>query len=317
MKYQNTSRVLTLVFHAIILAAFGSLGFYYGAFCAPYYFTNDPGAFGVGQSLAYNLYLELATIGLTLMTISVYGVIQGVKGILHPDDDAPVVKGFTAFIVEGYIAAIFFLANAAIYFDLISGSNLAFIIVMAVLLAVVLLIAANIPMVRLYDGKDQKPLFAMMSLGGGTFFAYEAFIITVTYFVMIANPALAYYFYIKMFLLIGFLASIITAALLITSGVLIIRKGETSPKVVKTSGYLTGSSVIVLGIAQTVIGALTLVWDDYNCHLEYPKFVYKGDPAYAIMCLVSGVALLGAGIAFLIINSRDNSEEAKKPSVQA
>jgi hypothetical protein len=317
MKYQNTSRVLTLVFHAIILAAFGSLGFYYGAFCAPYYFTSDPGAFGVGQSLAYNLYLELATIGLTLMTISVYGVIQGIKGILHPDDDAPVVKGFTAFIVEGYIAAIFFLANAAIYFDLISGSNLAFIIVMAVLFAVILLIAANIPMVRLFDGKDQKPLFAMMSLGGGTFFAFEALIIAITYFVMIAQPAsLAFYFNIKMFLLIGFLCSTIAAALLITSGVLIIKKGVSSPKVVKISGYLTGSSIVVLGVAQILIGALTLVWSDHSCHLEYAKLGYGG-PSYAIMCLVSGVALLGAGIAFLIINSRDDSEEAKKPSVQA
>ena len=315
MNYQNTSRVLTLVFHAVIFAVFGALGLYYGAFCVPYYFTSDPGAFGVGQQLAYNLYLELATVGLTFMLISGYGIYEGFKAIKEPSDDAPVIRGFTAFIVEGYIAALFFLANAAVYFDLISGSNLAFIIIMAVLFAIILLIATNIPMVRLFDGKDQKPLFALMSLGGGSFFAFEALLIAITYFVMIAQPALAYYFNIKMFLLIGFLCSVIAAGLLIASGVLIIKKGTSSPKAVKTSGYLAGGSVLVLGVAQALIGALTLVWSDYNCHLEYAKLVYGG-PAYPIMCLVSGVALIGGGIAFLLINSKD-SGETKKPSVQA
>lgn len=315
MKYQNTSRVLTFAFHALIFACFGALGIYYAFFCAPLYFTTWPNHFGVGTQLGYNLYLELATIGLTLMLISGYGMVQGYKGLKNPNDDVPVVRGFTAFIVEGYIAALFFLANAAIYFDLISGSNLAFIIIMAILFAIVLLIAANIPMVRLYDGKDQKPLFAMMSLGAGSFFCIEAIIVILTFIGMYTHSAEAYYFNIKMFLLIALLGSLIIGGLLIAAGVLIIKKGD-KPSIVKLSGYLVGGSLLAIAAVLLVTGALTLVWSDLNCHLEYAKCVYK-DPAYAIMNLVVGALSLGAGVAFMIINGKDDGSTKKKPTVQA
>ena len=59
MKYSSTARILSTVFHGLIFAAFGCLGFYFGFFTTPWYWTSGVLAlFQDGYIGAYNLYLE-------------------------------------------------------------------------------------------------------------------------------------------------------------------------------------------------------------------------------------------------------------------
>jgi multisubunit Na+/H+ antiporter MnhF subunit len=71
---------------------------------------------------------------------------------------------FTAFIGDGYIASAFFAACAFLYFDPIANGKLAFAIVMCVLLMIILLIATNIPMYRLFEGKETTEQLVGLSL---------------------------------------------------------------------------------------------------------------------------------------------------------
>jgi hypothetical protein len=304
MKYQNTSRVLCLGFHALIVAVFGALGIYFTFFVTPLYFTVYQTYF-ITLTAAFNLYLELGVLGMALFTISIYGLIQGIKAVLTPSDDAPVVKSFTAFIVEGYVASLFFLANGLVFFDLTSGSsgNLAFVIIMAIIFAILLLIATNIPMVRLYDGKNQNPLLAGLSLGGAVTFVYLALSYILALIGSASHSAEYYTNIINPSLLGLFFASLIIAGLLIASAVLILKSGDKKKKV-NIAGYLVGGSVLVLAGMFIGTGIVDLIQSDSNVHLEGIALKYTG-VAYPIMSLVVGALLFVGGIAFVIINSKE------------
>ena len=158
-----TSRTLCVVFHAIIVAAMGLMGIWFGIFVVPEFLGSNPqqfyGNFGFDRNGAFFLWYELAVVGLSLFVISLLGLIDGIKSILDSRNDEPVVRSFNAFICDGWVAAIFFALQGMLLWDLTAnGSNVAFVIVMALLIAIVLLIATNIPMVRLYDQRDQMPL---------------------------------------------------------------------------------------------------------------------------------------------------------------
>lgn len=314
MKYQNTSRVLSLIFHCIIFAAFGALGIYYACFNVPQYFTlGIANWFGPGTEKAFNLYAELAVLGLTLMTISLYGLIESVKSIQNPSDDEPVVKAFTAFIVDGYVGAIFFLLQALVFFNLVAGGNLTFVIIMAVIFGIILLIASNIPMVRLFDGKDQKPLLAGMSFAGGIAGCYLAIVLFLGLVGVWSHEVQAGDQEIKLILWLGILFALVIAALSITAGVVILKKGAEG-KSGKISGYLNSASISVAGAFFLVNGILDICWDNTpNCHLEGALGKYTGI-AYPLMSMIVGSILVLGGIAFAIINSKsvDNQSVAKK-----
>ncbi len=309
-KYQNTSRVLVLAFQILIFLAFGAFGCYFGFFAVPFYLTADPTLDGiVSAEYAYNLFLELGIIGLSEMTMAIYGIVQGVKGILEPRNDKPVVKGFTTFIVEGYVAAAFFFLNAALFFDLIKGTNLTFVIIMSSIFTVVLMIATNIPMVRLYDNVDQKPLLATLSRGfavvGGWIFVLTGLTLIGSY-----TYTRAYATMIRSFLLLACLCGLAIALLLGYAGHLLSKpKNEKSAKV---AGYLSSGSIGIAGAMFLVNGILDIVWRDYKCHLNFAKEVAGSDYAYPVMSIILGSLFIIGAVAFAILNSKESSKPAHK-----
>lgn len=164
MKYTSTSRTLSLLAHALIFLAFGFMGIWFGFFVVPQYLGGDAAYFYRDSGLSFNtngayfLWYELAVIGLVFMVISTFGFLNGLKAIQNPHDDEPAVRSFSALICEGWIAAVFFLLQASLLWDLTANGNLVFVIVAALLIAIVLLIATNIPMVKIFDQRDQTPL---------------------------------------------------------------------------------------------------------------------------------------------------------------
>ena len=313
-KYQSTSRILVVAFQALLFLGFGAFGCYYGFFAVPFYLTPFNGLEGiVSTDYAYNLFLELAVIGLTIMTVAIYGLVQGIKGILEPKNDEPVVKGFTAFIVEGYLAAAFFFLNAFLYFDLIKGQkgeNLTFVIVMASILFVVLMIATNIPMVRLYDNRDQKPLLASLSYGFAVAGAWTAIMNALTLIGSFSRDAENGYQQMRIFLLIGLAAGLMIALLLFFVGQLL-RKGKKDNSS-KTAGYLSSGAIAMGGAMYLVIGVLDVVWADARCHLNNASLKLEGNYTYGIMAIILGGLLLIGSLVFVYLNSQGTKKAAHK-----
>ncbi len=304
MKYTNTSRTLSLIFHTLIFLAFGAMGVYFGLAVAPCYFSNSALE---TISAPYNLYSELGMVGLTLATISMYGIVNAVKSLQNPRDDAPVIKCFNAFIVEGYIAAIFCLLNGVVYFDAIrggdstSGKALGFLIVLMILLFIGLMIATNIPMVKLYDRKDQTPLLASFGVAAGVFFGWAAIVTLGTLIGSWTQGIVAWSHVINGQLAAFLVIYIANAALLITSGIFVKKGGNVQTKI---AGYFTSLAGMLTSFCFITNGVIGLVYgknsgNSLAVHLQgiEHKIPASGD-AFAIICLVVGAMLFVGSIVF-------------------
>lgn len=307
-KYQNTSRVLVLSFQILIFLLFGAFGCYFGFFAVPFYLTSNPTLNGIVSSgYGYNLFLELAVIGLSEMTIAIYGIVQGIKGVREPRNDAPVRKGFTTFIVQGYLAAAFFFLNAFVFFDLVKGTNLIFVIVMSVIITIVLMIATNIPMVRLYDNEDQKPLLVAMALGFGVASLWIAIMCGMTLAGSFTVATEAGYTQMRLLLLVGVVGGLLIAALLGTASRFLIKgKKENSSKI---AGYLSGGALGIGGIVFLLNGILDIVWQDDLCHLNYATRAFDSF-SYPVMSIVFGSLLLIGTIALSVLSSKDKNTKS-------
>lgn len=308
-KYQNTSRVLVLGFQVLIFLLFGAFGCYYGFFAVPAYLTSNPTINGIVSSgYAYNLFLELGVIGLTEMTIAIYGIAQGLKGIREPNNDTPVRNGFTAFIVQGYLAAVFFFLNAFVFFDLVKGTNLIFVIVMALILTIVLMIATNIPMVRLYDNEDQKPLLAGMTFGFGIAGAWVAILSALTLVCSFTVDSQAFYSQMRILLIIGVVGGLAIALLLGFAGRLLLKgKKENASEV---AGYLSSGALGVSGIVFLAMGILDIVWKDNLCHFNSASKSFDYGYPFPIMAIILGALLLVGATAFLVLSYKGTNAKA-------
>ena len=320
MKYQNTSRTLSFLAHALIAVLFGLLGLFFGIFVVPEYFaTQQAKVEWVWENFLFNgaflLYLELAVIGLSMATISGYGLYHSIKALQNPRDDAPVVKSFTVLIVEGWIMGIFFLLQAVLFFDLTGNNgngkdNLVFVIVMAVLLALVLLIATNIPMVKLYDGKDQKPLLKELVGGAMVVTFFTALQGGIALLVNATNSSLNPWKQgeINWLLFVIFAMNFVAFVLACLVYFFIFNKNG------KLAGYLSGMAILALGLGLIAYGVLSIVWKDHSIHLNYVgdlgayKFGDRYGYGFMVMNLVVGVITLGLGTTLLVAS---NKGEAK------
>jgi hypothetical protein len=321
MKYGNTSRSLCLLFHGLIFAAFVSLGIYYGFFLTPFYLDPSMKTYWSGSVVfgAYNLYLELGVVGLSLAVVSGYGFYQAVKAMMAPSDDKPVIKSFTAFIADGYIASVFFILQGLLLFDLTANNNLAFVIIMAILLSIILLIATNIPMVRLFDGKDQTPLVVGLNLAGAVtafWVAIETFLTVIGFLKYTADSGsslstTSYSAYFLAQLLIGTLGGLLVGGLLLASGIVTLKKGVKDPKASLLSGYLTGGSIFGVAAVMISLSIIELVNHDLPIHLESnDNFTSNYGWGYGIMGVILGAGVLAAAIYFMIVTAKEGKKKA-------
>lgn len=314
MKYSSTARVLSTVFHAMIFIAFGCLGFYFGFFTTPFYWTSSVlSLFQDGYIGAYNLYLELAILGLSLMSVSLYGLIEGIRSLLNPNDDVPVVKSFVAFIGDGYIAAAFFLLQGILLFDLVANNNVAFVIVMGILIAVILLIATNIPMVKLFDGKDSTLLLGGLSLSAAVCFAWgavETFLSYLNHVQSTENGAAL----VNTQLIIGFALCLVIAALLFVSGMLILKNGVSNKKTTLLANCLTSGAVLTTSGLLFALSIMEIVYHDkqYRCHLEWEDLIAK-NYGYGIMGLILASIAFFAAIYFFVISLTGGNNKKVTP----
>lgn len=313
MKYTNTSKTLCLVFHTLVFLAFAALGIYFGAFVVPGFFSGSSIYAEFSANLkfitsSFVFYLELAVLGISLATVACKGVLDAVKAI-RGGNDSDVVNSFSAFIAEGWIAAIFFILNGGLFFGMISGeANIWFTIVMCLLLAIGLLIAVNIPTVKLFDGKDATPLIAKLSLAGVGVGA-PLFVLPVlsAIFLLPANVQAMNVGKVNIQL---FAVAIIGAAILAASivSMLTSKKG-----LAKASTLAVCASSLVAGADMITLAVLNFTWKDEKVFIIGNKFVGKladikwGTP-FSIMLIVFGIAVLCLGLAAVALPNKKKSK---------
>lgn len=303
MKYGNTSRSLSVLFHGLIAACGLALTLYFGFFLIPNQFLNELAWIDI--SLAANLKLELAVIGLTLTLISGYGLVYGLKSLANPSDDKPVLKAFGAFIADGYVSALFFLLNATIFYDLTLGEDAspAFVIIVAIVLCIGLLIAANIPMVRVFDGKRAPGMYKGLAYA----FAVNAFSITLFSALLLLSLLLrgsSSSFNERIVMLLIYIAfSALTGVFCILSAKFLGKE----PK--HLSGLFSALGFLVAGGGFVGVGAAELAWNSLPVHLSETSYTIGSVNPFGIACVVLGGVILVVSIVVLVLNYKEPSSK--------
>jgi len=312
MKYQSTSRILSFIFHALIFLSFGALGLYFGAFVVPQFFTA--GFFEWRESLfdaPYFLYLEFAVIGFTFFLLSGYGVYQAWCSLSKPNDDATVVKSLTVFIVEGWIFSLALLLHGILLFDVTAnGTNMAFAVVMALIFAILMLIATNIPMVKLYDGKDSKQLVSYLLIGASIFTGFMfletalGLLLTIPETYSAKTPTIH--------LLLTMAISNVLACALTGAAACFVKKGQNP-----LASLLASGASFALGAGLIVYGSLDMVYYDKPVHFNFVNTPIQDTAqngfgyGFPVMAIVVGTALLAAA-GYLIWNATKEKKAITK-----
>lgn len=293
MKYANTSRSLSFLAHLLLVLLFGFLGIYFGCLVTPFFFVAAVDPIVPVIEGAYLLYLELSVLGWSLAILSAVGLWNAVKALKNPRDDEPVVKSFTLLISEGWIASLFFLLQACLFFDLTgrnsAADNRVFVIIASLLITIGLLIATNIPMVKLYDGKDQKPLVRSF-VGAGLVVTGATFVESaVTLVGLLSNqtmtPSLREKF---MWLLVAIVVPSFIAALLLCLGYFVFFK-----KNAKLASLLAGFAFVAIALGLVAFGVLNIVWYESNVALN----AIGKDSAFAFKPYGYGFAVMNFVVA--------------------
>ena len=317
MKYTSTSRTLSFIAHAIIFLAFGFMGIWFGFFVVPQYLGGEANYFYKDSGLnfdvsgAYFLWLELAVIGLTFMVISLIGLINAWKSLQDIRNDEPAVRSFSALICEGWIAAIFFLLQASLLWDLTANGNLVFVIIMALLLAIILLIATNIPMVKIFDQRDQTPLLRdFMGCGAlvAILIALEAALSVIGASSYASQKVQIYHFLYVM------IATSAVTAILAFLGWLNLGKHKES-KGLKVSSILSAGAVAVSGAGTLAYGILDMIYQyapgstsvALKVHLYMKDLSF--DLGFSIMAIVIGTLLIIGAIVLVYFACNDSKKK--------
>jgi multisubunit Na+/H+ antiporter MnhF subunit len=317
MKYSNTARVLSFLFHLILVLAFGVLGVYFGFFVVPFHFDSGIKMNFMNDFIngfALTLDIELAVLGLSIFVISLYGLIQATKGLLAPSDDKVMVKSFTAFVGDGYVASAFFAACAFLYFDPIANNNMAFAIVMCVLLMIIFLIATNIPMYRLFEGKETTEQLVGLSLTaaiGLGFIGLMNAVSCVNCLIMMSRMAFTGDVQFALQLGVAAVTNLIAAGFMIASGAVIGKKGAADKKAVALGGYFSSGAFFFLGAALLSAGVMDLVWKDKSYHLDSYSAAFTGYGYPSMAITLGSLAIIGA-VVFAIVTYKDSKKNAVK-----
>lgn len=313
MKFANTSRTLSFLSHSFLVLLFGFLGIYFGCLVVPFFFASSVDQIVPVFEGAYLLYLELSVIGWSLAVLSGFGVWHAVKALQNPRDDEPVVKSLTILISEGWVLGLFFLLQGVLFFDLTgknsAADNRVFVIIASLLIAIGLLIATNIPMVKLYDGKDQKPLIRGF-VGAGLVVACATLVETLSTLIgLLTNEGMNIVTRSRFmwFLLIIIIMNAVAAILLSLSYFVVFKK---DPKKV---ALLAGIAVVVIALGLIAYGVLSIVWFEkgvaLNAISKNNTFFFDGESygyGFAVMNFVVAafVSVLGASLLYTGVSKK-------------
>ena len=170
MKYSPSTRLINIIINAVLAAGFGFLGVWFAFLITPNLLTVQNSVVNIEiPEISVGLSVMLGSLGLAGMLVSLIGLVYSFMAFFRGGNDDLVRKTFSCYIALGYILAFFFLLNATWLYRLTSSNlgdnDLGFIITVFVILAIIALIATNVPLLHMYgEGEHTNKIMHAITL---------------------------------------------------------------------------------------------------------------------------------------------------------
>ena len=170
MKYSPSTRLINIIINAVLAAGFGFLGVWFAFLITPNLLTVQNSVVNIEiPEISVGLSVMLGSLGLAGMLVSLIGLAYSFMAFFRGGNDDLVRKTFSCYIALGYIVAFFFLLNATWLYRLTSSNlgdnDLGFIITVFVILAIIALIATNVPLLHMYgEGEHTNKIMHAITL---------------------------------------------------------------------------------------------------------------------------------------------------------
>ena len=309
MKYSSTPRLINTILFGILAAGFGFLGIYFGFFVSPFLWITPGSVVDLPETGAVALFEMIAAFGLAEFLMSLVGLVTSVKSLLKGNDDNLVMQSFLCYIGIGYILAALVFLNGIWLYRLTSTNfgfnNLGFVIVAYLIVFILLMVATNVPLVKLL-GEEEDGNKTMKLLSGALGVAncglalafFGPFIRNLAYGDFtnsgIINAKYALYFFIP-------LAASALAIFAYLGYKKAAEKGETK----KLNGFLFEGAIAVDGIAMIIAGALDYAFRKKNVSLLASvagKTAQNGNSLeFVILSCIWGGLIVAGAIALVVI----------------
>ncbi len=302
----STMRPINAFLFFLLMAGFGALAIYFGFLLTPFIW-NGKGAVIELPDMSYALVLMLGAIGIAGFVISSYGFVVSILSIVKRNDNYT-VKAFASYISIGYVLCIALLLNAVWLYRLTTtnyGYNeFGFVITLYVIALIVLLIATNVPLVKLY-GEEKNSGKTMRVITGAA--AAINFGIALPFFLSYLNAVNVGIFNYSsvvtmkfgIYALIAFIAFILSFSSFIVFGQAD-KKNEES-----VLGFsLFGVTSLADAGALITCGVFAQIYSDKKVSFMAKKIgeVFEYSTEFAIMSYIIGI-LLFIGVVFVVIYS--------------
>ena len=309
MKYSSTSRLVNAIVFPILLIAFGALGVYFSFFVSPTYLSSLGQAQYFTNNYAYNFSVNFGMLGIAVAALACYGTFLAIKG-LNDKSDAAVEKTFFVYVAIAYVFAAWFALNALVFYRLIGGAQYVFWIVIFVILLIGALIAGNVPLMKILDGRETNDILVILvEAAAALALGYICNTIPTT-IVGIADSASGngnYALYTNQLLVYSILGVVALCAACFAAA--LIKKGS------KLGEILAGATLLPFG----GIFVATSIFEIVNKYVaKESKFSLQGlrgvagGMDYIIMTMAVGAVLVIGGIIFLASSALPEKKKAVK-----
>lgn len=306
MRNYSTMRSVNIFLFCLLMAGFGALAVYFGFLQTPFIWTGK-GAVVDLPDMSYALVLMLGAIGIAGFIISTYGFAVSIMSVVKRNDNYT-VRAFASYIALGYVLCVALLLNAAWLYRLTTtnyGYNeFGFVITLYVIALIVLLIAANVPLVKLYG--EEKNSGKTMKVITGTVTAIN-FGLALPFFLSYLNALSTGTFNMSsivtmkfgIYALIAFVAFIVSLASFIAFS-----KADKEGKESVLGFSLFGVTSLVDAVAIITCGVFAQLFSEKNISFMAGKIggLFSYSTEFAVMSYIIGI-LLVVGVVSVIIYS--------------
>lgn len=309
MKYSSGIRLINVIIFALLTAGFVFLAVWFGFLITPFLWIGKGSPIDL-PDISFGLAAMLGCFGLAGALIAGKGLLTSIFSMLRENDDEPVVKSFGCYIGIGYLVAAFLLLNAMWLYRLTSSNlgddDIGFVVTVYVIALIVVLLATNVPMVRLFGDESQfNKVMQVLSYSLCSVSAAIGIVFGVAYLVTKTSSD-PFYGQATVSLEIGVPAIIgLVACLLCLVAYLGYVKADKNKTVVKRNGILfecalvlSGASILVTSVFENIYqgasrpSAVSLV----------AKAIGMSNVNYLDFCItgyILGGAIVLAGILFM------------------
>ncbi len=318
MKYSSTVRILNLVLFFILFAGFGALGIWAGILVAPF-MISEVGPIDL-PSFSFGLAWELGAFGLAGAFLSLFGLVNSIRSMVHANDDVSVRNSISCYILLGFLVVLFLFINGAWLYRLTTTnfgySNLGFAIAFFLIIGLIIAIAVSVPFVKMH-GDDVNQNSQMSSISK-LFFCVNAGVAIPGILALCFSQSAPNFKFFSAKLIVTALVPFVAAVLSLVA-MLGYTRGEKSGIVRKTNGLFFGGSLFVDGLGFLAAGCFSYLLSDENGYKK-TSFVAsawgKADVNYLDFSVMSWI-IGGFIILFLLCAVVASLRPAKAQNPQA